>query len=170
MGARTRFSRTLARVLLVTLGFGAFGVAAANTAAAAGPDIEAKDVTVVEGNTGTTPAKFSFRLKTPGSNVTVHYKTADGTAHAPDDYTAVEGNIVVPGNGTTVYVTTSVKADKIGEKDESFLLNISTSYGPVGDGHRKATIKNDDGPVGTTPVATSAPVKATPAPQPVHHP
>src|SRR4051794_8875829 len=147
MSIRARRTRLLARVMVVAFGSGALAAALVTGASAAGPKIEVKDITVTEGNTGVTAAKFAFRMTTqPASDTTVHYSTADQTAHAPDDYAAASGNVVVPGNGTTVYATINVKTDKIGEKDESFLLNVSDSYGPVGDGHRKATIKNDDGP------------------------
>jgi hypothetical protein len=45
------------------------------------PSICVEDVQVVEGNSGTTEARFTVRLSAPsGQPVSVDYATADGTA------------------------------------------------------------------------------------------
>ena len=56
------------------------------------PSLAVDDVTVTEGDSGTTNANFTVSLNAPsGRTVTVDYATADGTAHAPDDYQAGSG-------------------------------------------------------------------------------
>src|SRR5581483_10536183 len=54
------------------------------------PSLSINDVTQNEGNSGTSTASFTVTLS-PASNqtVTVNYATADGTATAPSDYTAI---------------------------------------------------------------------------------
>ena len=52
------------------------------------------DVTVAEGNTGTSTAILTVRIASPSTNtVAVNYATADGTAHAPSDYAAASGTL-----------------------------------------------------------------------------
>src|SRR4029079_3314960 len=52
------------------------------------PSISVGDVTVTEGDSGTTPATFTLTLSAPSAQtVTVDYSTADETAISPDDYT-----------------------------------------------------------------------------------
>ena len=52
------------------------------------------DVSVTEGNTGTTPAVFTVSLSNPSSApISVNFATADGTALAASDYAAASGSI-----------------------------------------------------------------------------
>ena len=52
------------------------------------------DVTVTEGNSGTTNATFTVTLDGAATGtVTVDYATANGTATAPSDYTATSGTL-----------------------------------------------------------------------------
>src|SRR6185295_14876694 len=55
------------------------------------PSISINDVTVVEGNNGTTNAVFTVTLSNPSaSTVTVDYATSDGSATTADnDYVAI---------------------------------------------------------------------------------
>ena len=53
------------------------------------PSLSINDVTVTEGNTGTTSATFNVTLSAAsGQTVIVNYATADGTATAGSDYAA----------------------------------------------------------------------------------
>jgi hypothetical protein len=53
------------------------------------PTISISDVTVTEGNAGTTNAVFTVSLSiSSGQPVTVGFATTDGTATAPADYAA----------------------------------------------------------------------------------
>ena len=58
------------------------------------PTISINDVTVTEGNAGTTSATFTISLSAAsGQTVTVTAATANGTAVAPGDYTAVAATV-----------------------------------------------------------------------------
>src|ERR1044072_3259050 len=82
--------------------------------AAQTPSISVRDVVVVEGNAGTTPATFVVALSGPASqSVSFSYTTANGTATAGSDYAAASGTgsfapgevekpVVVLVNGDTV--------------------------------------------------------------------
>src|SRR5207247_1909598 len=88
-----------------------------------GPTISINNVTVTEGNTGsTTNATFSVSLSAASpQSITVDYSTANGTATAPADYVAKSGTLTFPANSTTPQtITIVVNGDIIDEIDESF--------------------------------------------------
>jgi len=52
------------------------------------------DVSLMEGDAGTTNADFTVTLSAPsGRNVTVNYATANSTATQPGDYTSTSGTL-----------------------------------------------------------------------------
>ena len=54
------------------------------------PTVSINDLTIAEGSSGTVMASFTATLSAASSQiVTVQYATTDGTATAPDDYTAL---------------------------------------------------------------------------------
>ena len=56
------------------------------------PTVSVNDVTVIEGDSGTIDATFTVSLNAPsGRALSVDYATANNTATAPADYTAVSG-------------------------------------------------------------------------------
>ncbi|MCR4405880.1 MAG: hypothetical protein NUW24_03010, partial [Anaerolineae bacterium] len=58
------------------------------------PGLSINDVTVTEGNSGTTPAVFTVTLSTVTTQtVSVNYATADGSAVAPGDYSSTSGTL-----------------------------------------------------------------------------
>src|SRR5262245_10578660 len=66
------------------------GMSGTITVNAAAPTLAINDVTVTEGNSGTVNANFTVRLSAASTQtVTVKYATANGTATAPADYTAI---------------------------------------------------------------------------------
>ena len=82
------------------------------------------DVTVTEGNSGTSTATFTVTLSTPSSSlVSANYAFVDGTAVRGSDYTT-NGSVLVslsPGQtiltitqGNGVYVTANFKETQIG--------------------------------------------------------
>jgi CSLREA domain-containing protein len=103
-----------------------------------------------EGN-GPGTTDFTFTITKTGStevNATVQVDTADGTATAPSDYTAITNQTVtfLPGE-TTKQVTVLVKADTRPEGDETFLVNLSNPVDcaiTAGQGQGTGTIQNDD--------------------------
>jgi subtilisin family serine protease/subtilisin-like proprotein convertase family protein len=111
-----------------------------------GPSISINDVAVLEGNSGTTNAVFTVRLSAPSpQNVSVAYATADGTATAGSDYTAVSGTLTIPAGSTSITLAVPVLGDLVIEPDETFFVNLSNPVnGTIGDGSGLGTILNDD--------------------------
>jgi hypothetical protein len=75
-----------------------FGLVQADTALAVSPlgsSISINDVTVTEGNTGTTNAVFTVSLSSSSSHViTANFSTADSTAAAGSDYVTNSGTLI----------------------------------------------------------------------------
>ena len=70
------------------------------------PTISIKDVSVTEGNTGTTNAVFNVTLSpASGQTVTVSYSTANGSATAGSDYVATSGTLTFNPGDTTKTIT-----------------------------------------------------------------
>jgi hypothetical protein len=112
------------------------------------PTISVANISVKEGTGGTTNATFAVKLSEPADDiVTFHWATADGTAKAPDDYTAANGDgIIIPGD-TEKDITISVNPDGLDESNEVFSLVLSSISGAdAGDTTATATIQDDDVP------------------------
>jgi hypothetical protein len=93
--------------------------------AADAPSISINDVTVTEGNTGTTSATFTLTLSAVYSHdVTVHYQTADISATAGSDYTAASGVVTIPAGQLNSTVTIAVLGDRLAEPTETFAVNL----------------------------------------------
>jgi uncharacterized repeat protein (TIGR01451 family) len=112
------------------------------------PSLSINDVTQAEGDAGTTNFNFTVSLSTPAQTGGVSFtvNTADGTATAPSDYTAiVNGAGSIPEGSSSTQVTVSVNGDTTTESNETFLVNISNVTGAgVTDGQGQGTITNDD--------------------------
>jgi hypothetical protein len=112
------------------------------------PAISINDVSVLEGNSGTTNAVFTVSLSVAsGKTVTVNHATASGTATLGSDYTAVSGTLTFPPGSTAQTVSVPVIGDLVDEDNETFFVNLT---GPVNatiaDGQGTGTIIDDDGP------------------------
>ncbi len=109
------------------------------------------DVTVTEGNSGTTNAVFTVSLSSAASTVvSVNYATANGTATAGTDYTALPPTTLTfnPGE-TSKTITVPVNGDNQVELNETFFLNLSNlqangSNVILADNQGQGTITNDD--------------------------
>ncbi len=110
------------------------------------PSLSVNDVTVTEGDSGTTSATFTVTLApASGQNVSVDYSTADGTATAPADYAATSGTLTFAPGQTTQTVTVSVAGDTVDELDETFTVNLSNAVNAaIADGTGLGTILDDD--------------------------
>ena len=112
------------------------------------PALSINDVTLAEGDAGTTNFNFTVSLSTPAQTGGVSFtvNTADGTATAPSDYTAiVNGAGSIPEGSSSTQVTVSVNGDVTVEPNENFFVNISNVTGAgVTDGQGLGTITNDD--------------------------
>jgi hypothetical protein len=126
-----------------------FGLVQADTALAVSPlgsSISINDVTVTEGNTGTTNAVFTVSLSSPSSHViTANFSTADSTAAAGSDYVTNSGTLIFNPGETTKNITVVINGDTLAEADETFFVNLSNPMNVMmGDGQGLGTIINDD--------------------------
>jgi hypothetical protein len=110
------------------------------------PRLSVGDAAVGEGNAGTTPATFTITLdRAATTSVTVHWRTVDGTAVAPGDYTARSGDETFAAGEVTRQVTVDVIGDTGIEADETFTVELSNPSGAdILDGQGVGTIRNDD--------------------------
>src|SRR5207302_400646 len=91
------------------------------------PTLVISDVTLAEGNAGSTAFNFTVTLSTAStSTVTVAYSTADGTATAGSDYSAAGGTLFFAPGETSKTVTINVTGDTNVEGNETFFVNLSS--------------------------------------------
>jgi large repetitive protein len=113
------------------------------------PSLSIANATVTEGNSGTVNAVFAVSLSGPSAaTITVDFATADGTATAPDDYTATTGTLTfVPGQ-TAKQISVPVKGDTVIEGNETFAVNLTSPTAATisGSGFATGTITDDDQP------------------------
>ena len=111
------------------------------------PSLSIGDVTVTEGQSGSTNATFSVGLSAASPQViTAIWATANGTATAGSDYTAGSGTVTFPANSTAAQtVTVQVTGDSVVEPSETFVVNLtSPTIAAIADGQGIGTITNDD--------------------------
>jgi len=110
------------------------------------PTISVGDVTVAEGNSGTTPATFTVSLsQASGKTVTVSYATSDDSATQPSDYASASGTVTFTAGQTSKTVTVNVNGDTTVEPTEAFHLDLtSPSNATTSDALGVGTITNDD--------------------------
>lgn len=109
--------------------------------------ISINDVSLQEGNSGTNLASFTVSLgRVLTTPVSFSYATANGTATAGTDYTAVSGTATFAAGETQKVIRVPVLGDTIFEANETFFLNLSNISGNVTqlDTTGQATIVNDD--------------------------
>ncbi len=118
------------------------------------PNLTVNDVSLNEGNAGTTSFTFTVSLSAPAGpgGVTFDIATADGTAQ--DDNPVTEDNDYVaksltgqtiPAGSSTYSFTVLVNGDTLPETNETFFVNVTNVTGAsVTDGQGQGTIVNDD--------------------------
>src|SRR5205823_14054025 len=119
------------------------------------------NVTVTEGDSGTTNANFIVTLSAAsGRTVVVNYATADGTATAPSDYVAILTTGLTFNPGETIKtITVLVNGDIVDEPNETFTLNLSNpTNATVPTATGTGTIVNDDTPPTVTLSLTGSPM------------
>ncbi|HPG94670.1 MAG TPA: Calx-beta domain-containing protein, partial [Dokdonella sp.] len=115
---------------------------------AALPAMTVNDVSLSEGNAGTTTFSFTVSLSAPAGagGVTFDIATADGTAIGPGDYTpkSLTGQ-TIPAGSSTYSFSVLVNGDTTPETNETFFVNATNVTGAlVSDGQGQGTIVNDD--------------------------
>ncbi|MEH1938900.1 MAG: Calx-beta domain-containing protein [Nostoc sp.] len=112
------------------------------------PTISISDVSVTEGNTGTTTnANFTISLSNPSyQQVTVNYNTSDSTAQAADsDYNSASGTIIFAPGETSKVISIGVIGDNQTETDETFAVNLlGATNAAIADNLGVGTIVNDE--------------------------
>jgi Calx-beta domain/PASTA domain len=110
------------------------------------PALSINDVSVGEGNGGTTNAVFTVTLSTSASQtITANFATADGTAVAGTDYTATSGVVTFAPGETSKTIAVPVVGNTVFESTETFALNLSNpALANIGDASGVGTIINDD--------------------------
>ncbi len=127
------------------------GVRANNCVAGAPPRLTIDDVTVTEGNAGTTIGRFNVSLSAvaPSSDITFDIATQNNTATAANnDYVSktLSGQIIPAGQLTYTFAVT-VNGDTAIEPDETFFVNVTNVTGAtLLDGQGIGTIQHDDLP------------------------
>lgn len=90
------------------------------------PGMSINNVTVQEGDVGTTDAVFTVLLAAPsGKLVTVEYATMDDTAIAGDDYTAQNGVLTFQPGETQKTITIEVLSNGIVQPNRQFFVDLS---------------------------------------------
>ena len=117
------------------------------------PRISINDVSVMEGNSGTTPFAFTVTLSAPSDlPVTVNYTIVDGAASAGSDYTAPASGTLTfePDQPLSQTITGLVNGDRLFEQNEAFIVNLSNpdSHAEIGRGTGYGTIIEDDPQIG----------------------
>jgi hypothetical protein len=113
---------------------------------AAAVNLSIDDVTVGEGDVGTTTASFTATLSAAcGTPVSVDWSTMDGSAVQPGDYISGSGTLLFAAGDTTEVVDVAVNGDVELEADEEFTVELT---GPVNatvsDGFGTGTIVDDE--------------------------
>jgi hypothetical protein len=110
------------------------------------PTLSVNDVTLAEGNEGTSNATFTVSLSAPsGQEVTVNWATANGTAVAPADYETAGGTLTFAPGETSKPVPVPVHGDTAYELNETFVVNLSSAVrATLSDAQGVGTIANDD--------------------------
>jgi uncharacterized protein YhjY with autotransporter beta-barrel domain len=112
------------------------------------PNISVGNVTVTEGNSGTTNAVFTVTLSaaSPGA-VTFDIATAtNGTATSGQDYVAnSQTGVTIPAGSTSATFTVAINGDALNEPNETFFVNLTNVSGAIINGSQgTGTITNDD--------------------------
>jgi YVTN family beta-propeller protein len=145
--------------------------ATVNISAPTGPNtFTISDVSLNEGNAGTTAATFTvLRNGATTGTSTVKYRTVNVTAIAPSDFTAVGLTTLTFGpNEAAKAVTVNISGDTWFEKNETFKMVLSAPKGAtLADGTGIGTIVNDDATASLTvndvSVTEGAAANTTPA-------
>ncbi len=118
------------------------------------------DVSQPEGN-GPNQLTCTVTLTPASENVvTVNFSTADGSATAPSDYTAIlNGQLTFQPGEVSRPIVIDINGDTVVEPDETFTVNLSNPSGAVlGNAQATITLLNDDvaGSTGTVQFSSSA--------------
>ena len=140
------------------------------------PVVSVGAASVPEGNSGTTPMVFTVTLSAvSGFAVKVAFRTSDGTAKAPADYTATVGTVSIAAGSTSATFSVPVVGDLLYEGNETLTATLAKAVNAkLGTSVGAGTIVDDDaepvvsigaasvpeGNSGTTPLVFTASASA----------
>lgn len=112
------------------------------------PSLRINDVTLTEGDTGTSEAVFTIRLSKAWSQAVIFdYATLGNTALAGSDFVATSGSLTFAPGQTVKTVSVDILGDYVREGTERFTLELGNVVGAtVSDGSGLATIRDNDKP------------------------
>ena len=104
------------------------------------------DALVIEGHSGTRTATVAVSLSTSASQpISVSFTAVNGSAIAGSDYQAASGVVTFDPGDTSKTIALTVNGDRVGEPNETFVVNLSQVQGAViGDGQAVVTIQDDE--------------------------
>lgn len=111
------------------------------------PSLKILDASVLEGDKGTSRLDLTVTLSWSSNDVvTVNYRTANGTALATKDYTAVtNGTLTFQPGQTSGTISISITTDRKREPNETFSVQLFNAVGAtINDAVGTVTILNDD--------------------------
>lgn len=138
------------RNIALSLALVALVLAPVPASAQATPTLSIADISVTEGNGGTTTAQMTVtKSGTTNQSVTVSFDASDETAtFSGNDYYDTSGTLVFSPSETTETITVTIVADTVDEPDEAFLITLSNpDKATIADGTGRVTIIDDDSPV-----------------------
>ena len=112
----------------------------------AGPNVSINNVTVTEGNSGSSNATFTATLSAVSAQtVSIDVSTSNGTATAPTDYQTASATLTFAPGVTTANFNVPINGDTSPEGNETFFVNLTNAVNanistPQGTG----TINDDD--------------------------
>ena len=112
-----------------------------------GPVLNVGDVSVTEGNAGTTTANVTVSLGVAGTDtITIACATANSRAIAPADYLAFNQTLTFNPGEINKTIALTINGDTAPELDERFFLNLTPLSGTlrVNDNQAAITIVNDE--------------------------
>ncbi len=111
------------------------------------PTFSVNDISVTEGNTGTTTATFTVSRTQGNGTASVRWFTTDGTATAPGDYAAVSVRTLTFAAGELAkQVSVAVNGDTAIEANENLYVKLGgpSAGSTIADNTGRALIVNDD--------------------------
>lgn len=123
---------------------------------APGPALSINDVSVVEGNGGSTTATFTVTLTAPSAQtVTVNFATANGSAASGIDYGARSGTLTFAPGVVSQTIAVSILGDTVAETNETYFVNLSGAVNAaISDAQGVGSILNDDVPLPTVSIGS----------------
>lgn len=110
------------------------------------PTLTISDASISEASSGSTTMSFQVSLNTvSGKTITVNYATANGTATAGEDYTAVTSTLTFTPGQTQKTINITILGDALYESAETVLLNLTPNANvTIPDTQAVGTIQDND--------------------------